>query len=84
MFIPFLAVAAVATTFAALGAMSVKIAVLTALLQAMSVAFLAVGFDPCGPRTAFAPLNDLDMGLVECELWAYGFASRFLWENSSD
>ena len=42
MFVSFLAAAAVATTFAALGAMSVKIAVLTALLQALSIAFLAV------------------------------------------
>ena len=42
MFIPFLPAAAVATTFAALGAMSVKIAVLTLALKAMSIAFLAV------------------------------------------
>lgn len=42
MFIPFLAAAAVATTFAALGAMSVKIAVLTLVLKAMPIAFLAV------------------------------------------
>lgn len=42
MFLPFLAAAAVATAFAQLGAMSVKIAVLTALLKAMSVALLAV------------------------------------------
>jgi hypothetical protein len=34
--------AAVATTFAQLGAMSVKIAVLNAFLKAMSIAFLAV------------------------------------------
>jgi hypothetical protein len=42
MFILFLAAAAVATTFAQLGAMAVKISVLTALLQAMSLAFLAM------------------------------------------
>ena len=41
MFIPFLAAAAVATTFTQLGAMSVLIAVLVLALQAMSVAFLA-------------------------------------------
>ena len=41
MFIPFLAAAAVATTFTQLGAMSVQISVLTLALKAMSVAFLA-------------------------------------------
>ena len=41
MFIPFLAAAAVATTFVHLGAMSVQISVLTLALKAMSVAFLA-------------------------------------------
>ena len=41
MFIPFLAAAAVATAFAKLGAMSVQIAVLTLVLQGLSVAFLA-------------------------------------------
>ena len=41
MFIPFLAAAAVATTFTQLGAMSVQIAVLTLALKTMSVAFLA-------------------------------------------
>jgi ABC-type transport system involved in cytochrome c biogenesis permease component len=41
MFIPFLAAAAVATTFTQLGAMSVQIAVLTLALKTMSVALLA-------------------------------------------
>ena len=41
MFIPFLAATAVATAFAQLGAMSVKIGILTARLQAVSLAFLA-------------------------------------------
>ena len=41
MFIPFLAAAAVATSFAQLGEMSVKIGILTATLNAMTVAFLA-------------------------------------------
>ena len=42
MFIPFLAGAAVATTFAKLGAMSVQISILTLALKAVSVALLAV------------------------------------------
>ena len=42
MFIPLLAAAAVATTFAQLGAMSVQIAVLTLALKTMTVALLAV------------------------------------------
>lgn len=41
MFIPFLAAAVVATAFAKLGAMSVQIVVLTLVLKALSVAFLA-------------------------------------------
>ena len=41
MFIPFLAATAVATAFAQLGAMSVKIGILTTALEAMSLAFLA-------------------------------------------
>lgn len=41
MFIPFLAAAAVATTFAQLGAMSVQISILTLALKTMSVALLA-------------------------------------------
>ena len=40
MFIPFLAAAAVATTFAHLGAMSIKISLLTVALKVMSVALL--------------------------------------------
>ena len=40
MFIPFLAVAAVATTFAHLGAMSVQISILTLALKVMTVALL--------------------------------------------
>ena len=40
MLIPFLAVAAVATTFAHLGAMTIKISILTVALKALSVVLL--------------------------------------------
>ena len=42
MFIPFLAAATVATAFAELGAMTIKISVLTKALQALSIAFIMV------------------------------------------
>ncbi len=69
MFIPFLAAASVATAFAQLGAMSVKIGVLAWTFKTVSLAFLADGRRLLVPRAALERPNPIGEWLLSVFSW---------------